>query len=131
MKLTNNEIYSYAGLLNQYFGPECTVKFPIKINFFLQKNIETLTNAAQEIEKARLKIAQDYGVLTEDGTGYSIPDDKLEEAQSQLNELFGLEQHLKIKRFSIEDFNNVELSTAETAALMFMIKDLDIEDDED
>lgn len=123
MILTNNEIYNYAAILTNEFGPNCDIKFPVKINFFLQKNIQLLTSLAQDIDKARLGIAQQYGVLNEDGSAYSIPDDKITEASQELNDLFNLEQDVNIRQFNIDDFNNIELSYQQMSALMFMIKD--------
>jgi hypothetical protein len=55
MKLTNNQIYSYATNLVAFNIEE---KLPVRINFFLQKNVQTIQAYAQEIEKARLEIAQ-------------------------------------------------------------------------
>jgi hypothetical protein len=62
MKMTNNEIYSRANQLVEAFQDN-SQKLPIKINFYLQKNKNTLINMAQEIEKTRMEIAQSYGEL--------------------------------------------------------------------
>lgn len=125
MKLTNNEIYNYANALNQYFGADNDMKLPIKVSFFLQKNIKVITEAAQEIDKARIEVAQRYGVLSEDGQSYQIPDEKIADASKELEDLFTIEQHLNIHMFKLDDFNNIELTSAQTAALLFMIKDED------
>lgn len=129
MKLTNNEIYNYANALGQEFGANASLKLPIKVNFFLQKNIKTLVEAATDIENSRIEIAREYGVLTEDGESYQIPPEKIDDASKELNDLFGLEQDLPIKKFNLEDFNNIELTTAQMSALLFMIKDEPIEDE--
>mgnify|MGYP003298772097 CR=1 FL=1 len=60
MKLTNNQIYSYAIQLNEAFN-DATQRLPMKINFYLQKNKETLTKLAQEIENNRMDIIKNYG----------------------------------------------------------------------
>lgn len=123
MTLTNNEIYNYTTALNNEFNSSCKIKFPVRVNFFLQKNIQKLTNAFSEIEKARMEIAQSYGELNEDRTSYFIPPDKISEAQEDLNELFNIDQDIKLHLFSIDDFNNIELTYQQMSALMFMIKD--------
>lgn len=123
MTLTNNEIYNYTTALNNEFNSSCKIKFPVRVNFFLQKNIQKLTNASSEIEKARVEIAQSYGELNEDKTSYFIPPDKISEAQEELNELFNIDQDIKLHLFSIDDFNNIELTYQQMSALMFMIKD--------
>jgi hypothetical protein len=49
MKITNNNIYKYTtNLLTEFNTP--SQQLPIKINFYLQKNIQTLRPLAQEIE---------------------------------------------------------------------------------
>lgn len=123
MTLTNNEIYNYTTTLNNEFNSSCKIKFPVRVNFFLQKNIQKLTNASSEIERARMEIAQSYGELNEDGTSYFIPPDKISQAQAELNELFDIDQDIKLHLFSIDDFNNIELTYQQMSALMFMIKD--------
>ena len=42
MKLTNNKIYAYANNLLTEFSDSADLKLPVKINFYLQKNIQTL-----------------------------------------------------------------------------------------
>jgi hypothetical protein len=56
MKLTNNEIYTYANTLAQAFDDK-DQKLPIKISFYLQKNKNTLIQLAQDIEQLRMSIA--------------------------------------------------------------------------
>lgn len=123
MILTNNEIYNYASALSAEFGPNCEIKFPVKINFFLQKNIQLLTSLAGDIDRARISIAQQNGVLNEDGSAYTIPPEKIPEVSMELEELFAIEQEVNIRQFSINDFNNIELTYKQMNALMFMIKD--------
>ena len=64
MKITNEEIYYSAQVLKDFFETY-TEYLPAKIIFYIQKNIQTLLGAAQEIEIARHKIGQQYGVLNE------------------------------------------------------------------
>lgn len=123
MILTNNEIYIYAQNLLNDFGPSCDIKLPVKINFFLQKNIKILVEMAQDIDNARLQIAQTYGVLAENGSTYNIPNEKLEEVGKELNDLFALTQEVPVYKFSINDFNNIELSYKQMSAIMFMIEE--------
>lgn len=122
MKLTNNLIYSYANELLTHFGPDCEIKFPIKVNFFLQKNIKKMTELAQDIEASRLEIARTFGTNSEEG-GFIIPEDRVEEASKELNDLFSLEQNVDIHVFNIDDFTNIELSMKQMNALMFMIEE--------
>lgn len=122
MKFSNNEIYQITNVLTKIFD-NLNIYIPAKANFFIQKNISTLAAAAQEIEKSRLEIAKHYGVLDEEGRQYKIPEDKLEEASKELNDLFSIEQELDIKTFSIEALGNAEFTAAQMQAMMFMIED--------
>lgn len=120
MKFTNYEIYNIIASYNEVFQ-DFNQYLPVKVNFYLQKNINTLAAAAQEIEQARLEVAKQYGILAEDSSSYSIPEDRIPQANQELNDLFSIEQELDIKTFSIEDFGSVELTPAQMQVIMFMI----------
>ena len=123
MLLTNQQIYVSAQVLNQHFNGQSTIKFPVKINFFLQKNIKLLSDMAREIEEARLRIAQSFGELNEEGTAYTINKDMQSQAQRELNDLFALAQEVPIHIFKLEDFEGLEFTFAQMNALMFMIEE--------
>ena len=121
MTMTNNEIYTYTRQLMDAFS-DGEQKLPIKINFYLQKNKNTLLALAQDIERSRLEIAQSFGTLDEAGEQYVIPNDKLAEASKELEDLFNLEQDVAIHKISIDSLNDdLMLSAAQMEALMFMI----------
>lgn len=121
MIMTNNEIYTYTRQLMEAFS-DGEQKLPIKINFYLQKNRSTLLELAQDIEKSRLEIAQNFGVLDEAGEQYIIPNDKLAEASKELEDLFNLEQDVMIHKINIDSLSDdLILSAAQMEALMFMI----------
>ena len=119
--MTNLEIYSIANNLLEAFNDH-SQKFPVKMNFFLQKNKKTLITLAQEIEDERFSIAKTYGEMTEDGN-FSIRPEVVEQAQHELNQLFSIEQDVHIAKISFDDLDpNMELTTAQMEALMFMIE---------
>lgn len=121
MTMTNNEIYTYTRQLMDAFS-DGEQKLPIKINFYLQKNKNTLLALAQDIERSRLEIAQNFGTLDDAGEQYVIPSDKLAEASKELEDLFNLEQDVAIHKISIDSLNDdLMLSAAQMEALMFMI----------
>lgn len=122
MKLTNNEIYSYALALNEAFADN-TQRLPMKVNFYLQKNKKTLMELGQDIEESRLDIIRSYGELTEDGTQYSIPRNKVEEAQKELEDLLNLEQEVNIYMISADSLtDDISLTTGQMEVIMFMIE---------
>ena len=122
MKFNNQQIYQIANNVLSNLD-NLNIYIPAKANFFIQKNISALATAAQEIEKSRLEIAKHYGVLDGEKQQYTIPEDKLEEASKELEDLFSIEQELDIKTFSIEALGNTEFTPAQMQAMMFMIED--------
>lgn len=120
MKLTNQKIYDTAIALSSF---SIDGKIPVRINFFLQKNIQILTAAAEEIEAARIKVAQDFGELSDDGTQYVVPPERLLAARMELTDLFNLEQDLNIHIFKLNDFDDIELTYQQLSAIMFMIEE--------
>lgn len=122
MKFNNQQIYQIANNVLSNLD-NLNIYIPAKANFFIQKNISILAAAAQEIEKSRLEIAKHYGILDKEGQQYKIPEDKLEEASKELEDLFSIGQELDIKTFSIEALGNAEFTPAQMQAMMFMIED--------
>lgn len=122
MKLNNNQIYQYAQNLSSIFDNK-DLYIPVKANFLIQKNINLLAAAGQEIEKSRLEIARHYGILDEENQQYTIPPENMEVVNKELNDLFSIEQELEIRTFDIEALGNAEFTPAQMQAIMFMIED--------
>lgn len=121
MLMKNIEIYDNATKLAKAFGDD-GLHLPMKINFYLQKNKKILMDLSQEIEESRIKIAQKYGVLNEEGTSYNIPEENIEEASKELSDLFDLEQDIHIYTIQMDQIpDHVELSTLQMEAMLFMI----------
>ena len=121
MKLTNNTIYQIVNSAYNLFDNNTYI--PAKANFFIQRNLNKLAAAAQEIEKARLEVAKHYGELNAEARQYIIPQDKIEQASKEIEDLFNIEQDIDIKTITIEDLGNLELTTTQMQILMFMIAD--------
>ena len=121
MTLTNNQIYDYATHLATEFNDN-SLKLPIKVNFYLQKNKSALLTLAQDIEQNRQTIIENYGTLSEDGSQYIVPPENIEVAQQELNDLFNLEQEVNIYKINIDNLSDdLVLSAGQMEALMFMI----------
>lgn len=121
MKLTNQKIYEYSQKLTIFSN--CNIKMPVRINFYLQKNIQLIQQASQEIEQARLSIGAQFGTVNEAQNGYDIPPENIAAANKELNDLYELEQEIPIHIFKLSDFDNMELSYQELSAIMFMIEE--------
>ena len=123
MLMKNIEIYENAMKFANAFGDN-DMYLPMKLNFYLQKNKKTFMDLSKDIEEARVKIAAEYGVLNEEGTSYNIPEDKIAEASKELDDLFDLEQEVKLYTIKMEQIpEHVELSTTQMEAILFMIED--------
>lgn len=120
--LTNNEIYNYANALAQEFGND-QVKLPIKVNFYLQKNLKTLIELAQDLEKQRIEVAEEFGILNEETGNYDIPTENTAAATNKLRELFNLTQDIQVYKVSLDAFGDLDLTSAQMQALLFMIKE--------
>lgn len=118
--LTNNEIYNYATSLQENFSNN-EIKFPIKVNFYLQKNLNTLIELAKEIEKQRIEIIQEYGVENKETQKIEIPAEKTQEATEKMNELFDLTQEVQIYKVKLDAFGDISLTPGQMQALLFMI----------
>ncbi len=121
MKMLNSEIYTYASALVESFQ-DSTQRLPIKVNFYLMKNKETLSTLAREIEQSRADIIKAHATVDSEGN-YNITDEKeLSIAQNELNELLALEQEVQIYKVDIDNFSDdIILTTGQMEALMFMI----------
>ena len=122
MTFYNYQIYEYMQVFNDLFEKQ-DLYIPIKANFIIQKNIRTIVTAGAEIEEARLNVAQRYGKLNKDQSGFLIPQDKLEKANQEITDLFSIEQDLDIRMIKLEDLGNAELTAKQMQAIMFMIED--------
>ena len=121
MKITNNEIYTYANALLGAFQ-DGSQKLPVKVNFYLQKNKNTLLALAQDIEKSRIEIAETYGTLDTETSQYIIPSEKMADAAKELEDLFNLEQEVQIYKINIDSLSDdLAMTTAQMEAIMFMI----------
>jgi hypothetical protein len=119
--MLNSEIYAYANALVESFQ-DSTQRLPIKINFYLQKNRETLIALAREIEESRMEIIKAHAKVDDEGN-YNIADEKeLVLAQNELNELLSLEQEVQIYKVNIDNLpDDIILTTGQMEVLMFMI----------
>ena len=121
MKLTNNQIYTYATNLNLAFQ-DFTQKLPVKVNFYLQKNREVLSELARDIEKSRIDLLSGYGKIDTENDRFDIDPANIEIATKELTDLFALEQEVNIYKVNIDSFgDDVVFTTAQMEALMFMI----------
>lgn len=124
--MTNLEIYNIASTLVELLNKmtEENITLPIKANFYFQKNANTLTTLAKELEEERSKIISKNGTPVEGEEGkVTIDPGKVDEVNTELFDLFNLEQEVAVNMIDIDSFGNVEMTPTQMAAITFMIKD--------
>ena len=116
---TNGEIYSIAiNFMNNFSENE--VRMPAAIAYSIQKNKATIGALAEEIEKSRVNVVEHYA-SSRDADNYTIPQENIEDANRELSDLLSIEQDVKIYTVKIEDLGDIQLTTAQMNAIMFMI----------
>ena len=120
MKLNNGLIYQYALNLSEALNDN-DLQMPVAILFSIEKNKQTLMTVAQDIEKYRMDIIKKYG--EEVNGNYNVPQEKIEIANKELQDLFSIEQDINIYKFNIEDLGDIKLTSNQMNAILFMIED--------
>lgn len=120
--MTNNEIYNIGLQLAEHIV-NVNLALPVKINFYLQKNVNTLMEIATELEKSRSEILEKYGTFNEESNNYSFEGEEFEKVNEELQELFELEQEVPVYEIDLDAFGNIELDTNQVKAISYMIKD--------
>lgn len=123
--LTNLEIYTTAQALMENITTD--MNLPVKVGFYIQKNMKKMTELAQEIEKSRMEIFDKYGEKDEENNQYKFDKSVQEQVQKELNDLFDLTQDVKTNMLELDWFDNIDLNANQIAAISYMIAD----DDED
>lgn len=118
MTLYNYEIYDWGRMLSNINFDEY---LPVKVNFYLRKNMTLILEKASEIDKEREKIVAEYAILKEDGTFGFDSIEKEEKANQEFIDLQKLTQDLDIVKIPLSSFENVNLKTSQLDALMRMI----------
>lgn len=124
--MSNMEIYNIANGLIEGFR-DTNITLPVKANFYFQKNMNSLIEMAQDIDKSRVAIFEKYGTLDEENNQYKFDPAVTDDVNRELQDLFDLEQEVKVNLIELDWFDNVELTAQQMAAITYMIKD----DDED
>ena len=119
--LTNLEIYTTAQALMESITTD--INLPVKVGFYIQKNMKKMTELAQEIEKSRMEIFDKYGEKDEENNQYKFDKSVQEQVQKELNDLFDLTQDVKINMLELDWFDDIDLNANQIAAISYMIAD--------
>lgn len=119
--LTNLEIYTTAQALMENITTD--INLPVKVGFYIQKNMKKMTELAQEIEKSRIEIFDKYGEKDEENNQYKFDKSVQEQVQKELNDLFDLTQDVKTNMLELDWFDDIDLNANQIAAISYMITD--------
>lgn len=117
--LTNLEIYTNAQALMENITAE--LNLPVKVGFYIQKNMKKMTDLAQEIEKSRMEIFDKYGEKDEENNQYKFDLSVQESVQNELNDLFNLTQEVKTNMLELDWFDAIDLNAGQIEAISYMI----------
>lgn len=116
--MKNIDISNNFANMEQAFS-NCQTYFPAKIGFKIQKNIQNLYILVKEIDAAKELIGKHYGTKKEQG--YLINQDKMEEAQKELNDLMDVDQNVDLLYLKLSEIENISFTLDQIKALSFMI----------
>ena len=120
--MSNIDIYNTASMLLEAFKDEMSL--PVKVNFYLQKNMTAIVEMAQEIEKTRKEIIEKFGTPVEEGSDeITVAPENLDAANKELTDLFELEQDVKIYPIKLDWFGDINFSSQQVAAISYMIEE--------
>ena len=78
---------------------------------------------SEEIENLKQKICIQNGKYISESNSFQIDEDKIESTQQQLDDLMEIKQEVKIHTIKLEDLENIQLTSKQMQALLFMIED--------
>lgn len=125
--MSNLDIYNHANALLESFENMADIVMPVKVHFYFQKNMTAIVDIAKELESSRTGILQKYGTLSEDGMSYNFEPDVVDKVNQDINDLFSVEQEIKINVIPLEWLDNMELSAKQVSAFSFMIEGMEEE----
>lgn len=121
IEMTNGRIYDLASSLISCMEGEMSL--PVKVNFYLQKNMNKMIELGKEVETARMTILDKYGTLDEETNQYTFDNENAEKATAELKDLMDLEQEVDVHMISLDAFGDAELTNKQMASISFMIEE--------
>lgn len=121
-KMSNAQIFALSNKLDSALNAESRY-MPAKITYFIHKNRTKLAEQMSFIEQARISIIQHYGDLDKNTGAYNVPDEVLDKANQELNDLLKIEQDLDISMIKLSDLDSIDFTLEQMDALSFMIEE--------
>lgn len=118
MVLHNYEIYEWGKLLSKF---EFDEYLPVKVNFYLRKNMSLILDKATELDEERETIIRHYAKVNEDGSFKFETEEAEKQANQEYMDLQKITQDLDIVKIPLSNFEGINMKTSQLDALMPMI----------
>lgn len=117
MKLTNAIIYNSLPVLRTLN----TTKLPIKTSYKVNKNIRALQSKLDFVEEQRTSLIRKYGTEEENGS-INVGIENIETFYKDFNEVLEIEEDVKIHKLSLEELEDVQLTSEEFGLIEYMLE---------
>lgn len=119
MKMSNKDILEITeGLSNIIQDQSC---LPASVSYSVIRNLKILSSIAEDIYNERKKIIERYGEQVDDIT-YSIPEEKRDAANKELNNLLAVNTSVPLATFSIDILQGYDIPLKVMNILYFMVE---------
>ena len=119
MKMSNKDILEITeGLSNIVQDQSC---LPASVSYSVIRNLKILSSIAEDIYNERKKIIERYGEQVDDIT-YSIPEEKRDAANKELNNLLAVNTSVPLATFSIDILQGYDIPLKFMNILYFMVE---------
>lgn len=119
MKMLNKDILEITeGLSNIVQDQSC---LPASVSYSVIRNLKILSSIAEDIYNERKKIIERYGEQVDDIT-YSIPEEKRDAANKELNNLLAVNTSVPLATFSIDILQGYDIPLKVMNILYFMVE---------
>lgn len=103
---------------------EHNLQFPARISFTITQNMRKLQPIFKDYEAAKMVIARKYGnPVSGMPDSYNIPEENIEAAQKELDELNNIEHDIKFMKIKLKDIEFLQLSIQDMEALYIMLEE--------
>lgn len=119
MKMSNKDILEITeGLSNIVQDQSC---LPASVSYSVIRNLKILSSIAEDIYNERKKIIERYGEQVDNIT-YSIPEEKRDAANKELNNLLAVNTSVPLATFSIDILQGYDIPLKVMNILYFMVE---------
>lgn len=106
MKVTNEEVLTILKGLSEL--EELKLPLNIKTSYYLARIRQTLNSYANIIQDKQMEIYKKYGEQTSRNE-YKVPEEKMNELEKDLKDLFSVENEMEIQKLKLNDFGDNEV----------------------